>query len=184
MPVSVKQLAGSLIGLSVTLTAAAPARRQSLITSPTRSGWLVAPSDAGEANAALTFSTTRSPGLMNCSMPPSAWSARLTVLIRSDPVTMLRWRPTPVTEKSGTETVSAEAYADGPFRSCNRTPAVPAAAMASPAFVVRTMKSRRVLWAGEFICCFRQAARSSGRQVRQRHRSREPNELPPRTFPC
>src|SRR5664280_3787334 len=119
MPVSEKQLGGSLIGLSVTITDAAPARRQSRATSATRSGCDVADSAAGEAKAALTFSTTRSPDLMNRSMPPSAASARLKVFTRSAPVTMLIFGPVDAREKSGRDTVSLMMLADGPLRSCN-----------------------------------------------------------------
>src|SRR5208282_5541997 len=114
MPVSVKQLCGSLIGLSVTITDAAPARRQSRATSATRSGFDVADSAGGEAKAALTFRTTQSPALMNRSMPPSAASARLTVFTRSAPVMMLIFGAVDDgREKSGRETVSATALPDG-----------------------------------------------------------------------
>src|ERR1039458_7921141 len=151
MPVSAKQLCGSLMGLSVTITDAAPARRQSRATSATRSGCDVADSAAGEAKAALTFNTTRSPDLMNRSMPPSAERARLTVFTRSEPVTMLIFGAVEDgTEKSGSVADSPTMLPDGPLRSCSHRPTLPAATMAAPALAERTRKSRRASWLSWF----------------------------------
>jgi len=77
----------------------------------------VAQSAGGEANAALTFNSTRSPFLMNCSMPPKAAKARLIVFTRSAPVMMLIFGPTCGREKSGSDTRSVTVSAFGPVRS-------------------------------------------------------------------
>ena len=54
-PVISKQLSGSLMGLSVTSTWAAPACRHNPATAASSSGLVVAPREAGEAKAALTL---------------------------------------------------------------------------------------------------------------------------------
>src|SRR5210317_2221715 len=64
IPVKRKQLAGSLIGLSVTVTDAAPALKHKRVIALTISGWVVAQSMGGDAKAAFTFSRTRSPFLI------------------------------------------------------------------------------------------------------------------------
>ena len=143
MPESEKQLSGSLIGLSVTIMEAAPAPKQAWITATTKAGLVVAESDGGEAKAAFTLSTTRSPRLINRSIPPSACSARLTVFARSTPVTMLSLLPAEATEKSGSVTGRPAASADGPWLSCSQRPTPPAAATATPALAARARKSRR-----------------------------------------
>src|SRR5271157_5767664 len=61
MPVMAKQLSGLLMGLSVTITWAAPALKHRLATAARISGWVVAPRDGGVAKAALTLMSTLSP---------------------------------------------------------------------------------------------------------------------------
>ena len=88
IPVSAKQEAGSLMGLSVTMTSDAPDSRHMAVTVSTISGWVVAPSEGGEAKAALTLSSTRSPGWTNAPMPPRVAKACRTVSDRSIPLAM------------------------------------------------------------------------------------------------
>ena len=101
MPVSAKQLAGSLMGLSVTATDAAPAVRHRRVSSATMSGWVVADSIGGEAKAAFTLSRTRSPLRTKVSIPPSDCSASCSVRTRSDPCPMHIFFSMPRMEKSG-----------------------------------------------------------------------------------
>ncbi len=75
MPVREKQLAGSFMGLSVTTTDEAPALKHRRATSASNWGFVVAESIGGLAKAAFTLSNTRSPLLMNASMPPMAFKA-------------------------------------------------------------------------------------------------------------
>src|SRR5574340_435605 len=58
-PLISKQLSGLLMGLSATSTWAAPALKQRPATAASVSGWVVAPREAGVANAALTLRRDR-----------------------------------------------------------------------------------------------------------------------------
>ena len=101
IPVKRRQLAGSLIGLSVTVTDCAPALKHKRVITETISGWVVAESIGGDANAALTFSSTRSPSLIKASMPPMDFRASASVSERLLPRTMLIRGPNRGIEKSG-----------------------------------------------------------------------------------
>ena len=131
-PQRLKQLSGSLIGLSVTTTKAAPAARQRRASSATSSGLDVAPRMAGVANAALTLSSTPSPRRMNRPRPPIASRPRRNMAGRSCPVTMLMPRPPSRAEKSGSKAAEAERLkSPGGCRFQSHAPKPPVAARAA-----------------------------------------------------
>jgi len=76
-------------------------------------------------------------------MPPSAWSARLTVLMRFRSGDDAEARPIQRPKNSGTTTVSPRHSPTALFGHATGRRQSRTVAMASPAFVVRTMKSRR-----------------------------------------
>lgn len=65
-----------------------PAFRQDRTSAATRSGWEVAPRMGGDAKAAFTFISTRSPGFINASIPPRALNPVLREVTRSGPLTI------------------------------------------------------------------------------------------------
>eukprot|EP01022_Parablepharisma_sp_SALTPOND_P017779 TRINITY_DN28915_c0_g3_i1.p1 TRINITY_DN28915_c0_g3~~TRINITY_DN28915_c0_g3_i1.p1 ORF type:complete len:896 (-),score=279.40 TRINITY_DN28915_c0_g3_i1:1251-3938(-) len=72
MPESSKQEAGSLMGLSVTVTSLAPALRHKRTSSATSSGLVVAPRAGGLAKATLALITTLFPACTKAPSPPRA----------------------------------------------------------------------------------------------------------------
>ncbi len=147
MPVMAKQLSGLLMGLSVTMTWAAPALKHRPATAARISGWVVAPREGGVAKAALTLMSTRSPFWTKDSMPPRAAIPRSNITLRSVPRTMAIF-PGPeamVLAVKSPRPVRALVVSDGagPLESNRVRPKPPAARARAEAYPTLLRKSRR-----------------------------------------